>query len=240
MVISDCRSKDSTRVHESHQSQRADPDGRQNPASSSRGVNLTQRCRSPQPISRRRQGLIRVNQTSDEYAQESTQVRPLGTKEVDDEGEEWTILRAQYPNAVVIVVGNFNQNLGAPHCYGTKQCRYLLRKQLVGADLLCRTDADEISPGTFVNPPIDHVCVGVPAGKYLVSNIVIGWEGTQGGVRLSDHSAVVAEMSLSTARPEVPDLVNPSACQGPELIIEKGYSWSTATTSRWRFVAVVF
>jgi hypothetical protein len=117
------------------------------------------------------------------------------------QGEEWAILRAQHPNAVVIVAGDFNQNLGGPHYYGTKQCRCLLRKQLVGADLVCLTDADDISPGTLVNPPIDHVCVGVPAGKYLVSKVVTGWEGTQGGVRLSDHSAVVAEMSLSRGTP---------------------------------------
>ena len=69
--------------------------------------------------------------------------------------------------------------------------------QLASADLVCLTDADRMITWTLARPPIDHVCGGVPAGSKLTSGIVTGWEGRQGGVRLSDHSAVVAEVRLS-------------------------------------------
>jgi len=113
------------------------------------------------------------------------------------QGEEWTRLRAEYPDAVVIVAGDLNQNLGGPHHYGTSNGRALLRNQLARADLVCLTDADRMIPGTLGRPPIDHVCVAVPTGSNLTSEIVTGWEGRQGDARLSDHSAVVAEMRLS-------------------------------------------
>lgn len=114
------------------------------------------------------------------------------------QGAEWAGLRAQHPEAVVIVAGDFNQNLGGPHYYGAESCRVLLREQLSAADLVCLTDVDEMSPGTLANPPIDHVCVGIPASSQLASKIVTGWEGKQNGVRLSDHSAVIAEMTVRT------------------------------------------
>lgn len=112
------------------------------------------------------------------------------------QGEEWASLRAEHPDAVVIVAGDLNQNLGGRHYYGTKNGRAILRCQLAGADLVCLTDADQMTPGTLANPPIDHVCVGVPDGSHLTSRFVTGWEGHQDGIRLSDHSAIVAEMTL--------------------------------------------
>jgi endonuclease/exonuclease/phosphatase family metal-dependent hydrolase len=116
------------------------------------------------------------------------------------QGEEWARLREVHPEAVVIVAGDLNQNLGGMHYYGTKSGRKLLRNQLSAADLVCLSDADEMRSWTLANPPIDHVCVGVPAGSQLKSRLVTGWEGAQSGIRLSDHSAVVAEMRIRRVR----------------------------------------
>jgi len=113
------------------------------------------------------------------------------------QGAEWVALRARHPNAVLIVGGDLNQNIGGLHYYGTRAGRALLREQLSDAGLTCLTDADVMTPGLFKHPPIDHLCVGAPVGSRLLSTVLNGWEGTQDGVRLSDHSAVVAEVQFS-------------------------------------------
>jgi len=44
----------------------------------------------------------------------------------------------------------------------------------------------------LAKPHIDHICV--PEVWAERSRVVDGWPGTVGGVRLSDHSAVVIEI----------------------------------------------
>ena len=116
------------------------------------------------------------------------------------QGEEWTRLRVEHPHAVVIVAGDLNQNLGGPHHYGTNSGRALLRNELAGADLVCLTDADRMIPGTLARPPIDHVCVGVPAGSKLTSELVTGWEGGQGGVRLRARDEITSRLPAKRLR----------------------------------------
>ncbi|MGI8677450.1 MAG: endonuclease/exonuclease/phosphatase family protein [Jatrophihabitans sp.] len=112
------------------------------------------------------------------------------------QGAEWLRLRTTYAEAVMVVAGDLNQNLGGNHYYGTQQSRTLLRAALAAASLECLTTTERFAPGELDHPPIDCVCVGAPHGRRLHS-VVTGWNNTTAdGHRLSDHSGVLAEFDL--------------------------------------------
>lgn len=115
------------------------------------------------------------------------------------QGAEWRRLRALDPAATLVVAGDLNQNLGGPHYYGTVAGRALLRAELASAGLECLTQAEHFARGELDYPPIDHVCAGAPVGRRLESTVA-GWNKThQDGTVLSDHSGVLAEISLVIA-----------------------------------------
>jgi hypothetical protein len=88
---------------------------------------------------------------------------------------------------------NLNMNLGGKHFYGTKRGRDLLREGLRQSGLVCVTSHERIPPGELERPLIDHICL--PEAWAQRSKVVEAWPGTVGGVRLSDHSAVVVEVA---------------------------------------------
>lgn len=106
---------------------------------------------------------------------------------IPEQAEEWAALAARYPNATLCVAGDYNTDLADSHIYGTKQGRALLESGLAAAGLRCATR----TVATLADPPIDHVSVS-GAGRTAV---VAAWEGTVGDEKLSDHSAVVVEVS---------------------------------------------
>lgn len=102
---------------------------------------------------------------------------------------EWRALRESHPGVPLVVAGDLNMNLGGPHYYGTTRCRSALRGALSALGMSCATTHDRIPPRTLRDPPIDHVLV---PGEWA-TRVVSAWEGTQAGVRLSDHSGLVVE-----------------------------------------------
>lgn len=115
------------------------------------------------------------------------------------QGAEWRRPRALDSAAAPVVAGDLNQNLGGAHYYGTVAGRALLRGELASAGLECLTQAEHFAPGELDYPPIDHVCAGAPVGRRL-EYTVTGWNKTHpDGTVLSDHSGVLAEISLSAA-----------------------------------------
>lgn len=128
---------------------------------------------------------------------------------IPEQGHEWARLRDAFPDAPLCVAGDLNTTVDAPG-YGTRHGRTLLASALDAADLVCPTAGP--APTAHLAPPyhverafIDHVCVtrALAAG----ASIVAAWEGTQRGVRLSDHSAVVLEvpaLGMTTARSPSP------------------------------------
>lgn len=110
-------------------------------------------------------------------------------------GTEWLTVRRDHPDTTVVVAGDLNQDLGGRHFYGSPACRELLLEQLGAAGLTVLTTTDRLSPGALAHPPIDHLCAGPPRGHQLTSD-VDGWEGSIAGARLSDHSGVIADITV--------------------------------------------
>jgi hypothetical protein len=88
--------------------------------------------------------------------------------------------------------------LGGPHYYGTKHGRELVALGLGAAGLACVTRTEHVPPGLLHHPNIDHIAV--PAAWAALSRVVGAWPGTVGGVRLSDHGAVVVEIDDDSGR----------------------------------------
>jgi endonuclease/exonuclease/phosphatase family metal-dependent hydrolase len=108
---------------------------------------------------------------------------------IPEQAAEWAELAARYPTATLCVAGDYNTDLADSHVYGTAQGRALLESGLAAAALRCTTRTVE----ALADPPIDHVSVS-GAGR---TRVVAAWEGTVAGEQLSDHSAVVVEVSGS-------------------------------------------
>jgi hypothetical protein len=68
-----------------------------------------------------------------------------------------------------------------------------LERGLAAVGLVCVTRTEHIPPGKLPTPHIDHICV--PEAWAQRGKVVEAWPGTVEGVRLSDHSAVVVEVS---------------------------------------------
>jgi endonuclease/exonuclease/phosphatase family metal-dependent hydrolase len=114
-----------------------------------------------------------------------------------EQAVEWAALRAAYPDVPLCVAGDFNTDLGGANYYGTKRGRAALVDGLRAAELVCLTSTDRVPAGRLAHPPIDHVCVSASLGAGAA--VVDAWEGTTAdGVRLSDHSGLVVEL---TGRP---------------------------------------
>jgi hypothetical protein len=111
------------------------------------------------------------------------------------QGREWAHLRRSNPGSMVVVAGDLNHNLGGKHYYGTVKGRALLREALAVADLVCVTDHECFPPGDLTYSPIDHVCAAPPNGSTMQSS-ARGWDKVVDGLPLSDHSGVVAELTL--------------------------------------------
>lgn len=114
---------------------------------------------------------------------------------VPQQGRDWALLRARFPEAALVVAGDLNQDLGGEHYYGTKAGRRLLLDQLSKVRVACLTTTDRFDRSVLLHPPIDHVCAGAGAGAALQSE-VLGWNRDVDGVRLSDHGGVLAEVTI--------------------------------------------
>lgn len=109
------------------------------------------------------------------------------------QGAEWRDLRRRFPEATLVVAGDLNNDLGGAHFYGSRATRELLTRELASADLRCLTTTDAFPERMLTFPPIDHVCVSPGAGLDLDVEVE-GWDNIVDGVRLSDHSGVLAAL----------------------------------------------
>lgn len=115
-------------------------------------------------------------------------------REIPRQAAEWSALRDRHKQALMCVAGDLNMNIAGPHYYGTKLGRSLLADAMDANRLACVTSTDRLPPGTLKHPPIDHVLLS----DHLASHAAITgtWEGTQAGVRLSDHSGLVVAIGV--------------------------------------------
>lgn len=105
--------------------------------------------------------------------------------------EDWLRLKQDFPNATLIVAGDFNQDLAPWHYYGSKKKRSLLESALVECKLIALTSGLDDPIGRD-SPPmacIDHICIS--AGSDWVLESTTRWPDFPKPVAsLSDHFGV--------------------------------------------------
>jgi len=113
---------------------------------------------------------------------------------IKKQAQDWAQLCADHPNHLLFVAGDFNQNRGGPHQYGTTEGRNRLTNALRDADLFCATEDDLVVEGKLAKlRTIDHICV---PSAWPHSVDVGAWEGTcEDGVRLSDHNGICVDLT---------------------------------------------
>jgi len=114
---------------------------------------------------------------------------------VDDQLQDWIDVRTEDPRSLLCVAGDFNQDLGASHYYGSRIGKQHLRASLQFAGLRCCTagDLDPVHPSTG-RQSIDHLMLDE---RIRMTGKAVAWPDYEGvGKRLSDHYGVWTEVSL--------------------------------------------
>lgn len=110
---------------------------------------------------------------------------------LDLQKQDWLRLAREFPNATLIVAGDFNQDLADWHYYGSKKKRSLLEMALVECNLIALTSGLD-DPIARESPPmacIDHICISSSNGWVLESTM--RWpDSHRPGRSLSDHFGV--------------------------------------------------
>ena len=112
---------------------------------------------------------------------------------------DWHKLRTEFPNALHVVAGDFNQDLASYHYYGSKRQRELLESSLnaPGINMTALT-AGANDPINW-DPKqryacIDHICIS--ESPRLQIGKTLRWpESGKPAYELSDHSGVAVELS---------------------------------------------
>lgn len=117
---------------------------------------------------------------------------------LEEQKKDWTELRQNYPQAILCVAGDFNQDLReSGHYYGSKIQRTALWEALAQTQLVCYTagDVDPVAKRKLGSFNIDHICLGGLPPRASVSSEA--WPGEQKGLRVSDHYGVKVELSFT-------------------------------------------
>jgi hypothetical protein len=108
---------------------------------------------------------------------------------------DWHRLRTAFPEAHLVVAGDFNQSLAAHHYYGSKRKRFLLETALAETGLRVPTSGpgDPIARDSAPYACIDHICISDDCGWRAVATS--RWPETSAPVRrLSDHFGVAVDL----------------------------------------------
>ncbi|MFQ4137926.1 endonuclease/exonuclease/phosphatase family protein [Nodosilinea sp. PGN35] len=112
---------------------------------------------------------------------------------------DWQQLRATYPQAVLVVAGDFNQDLNALHYYGSRRNKQALRQALDSVGLVCHTAGEhdpvhQLIDGQHSN--IDHICLSQDLpGPFQRS---FAWPPRLDDLRgLSDHFGVGVDIGCA-------------------------------------------
>jgi hypothetical protein len=108
---------------------------------------------------------------------------------------DWERLRTDYPDAKLVVAGDFNQSLANWHYYGSRKQRGLLEKAISdsGMEVVTAGENDPIARDSAPCACIDHICISQFPGLHVGNTS--RWPDTEKpDKRLSDHFGVVVEM----------------------------------------------
>ncbi len=112
---------------------------------------------------------------------------------------DWVQLQRAYSQAMLIVAGDFNQDLNVLPYYGSRHNKQVLRQALIEANLECLTCGDNdpvraVLGGQHSN--IDHICV-TPDPRLQIQRSFT-WPDSLDELRgLSDHLGIGLEVTLS-------------------------------------------
>jgi hypothetical protein len=111
---------------------------------------------------------------------------------------DWQRLRATYPQAILVVAGDFNQDLNALHYYGSRHNKQALRQALDSVRLVCFTAGENDPVHQLINGQhsnIDHICLSQDLpGQFQRS---FAWPPQLEDLRgLSDHFGVGVEIEF--------------------------------------------
>lgn len=113
---------------------------------------------------------------------------------------DWQRLQATYPEAILAVAGDFNQDLNALHYYGSRRNKQALRQALDSVRLICFTAGEndpvhQLIHGQHSN--IDHICIAADIAERFQNSFA--WPQRLDDLRgLSDHFGVGVELKLET------------------------------------------
>ncbi len=111
---------------------------------------------------------------------------------------DWQRLRDTYPEAVLVVAGDFNQDLNALNYYGSRRNKQALRQALEGLGLACLTAGENDPVHRLLNEQhstIDHICVTCDGPRQFRRSFT--WPPRLEDLRgLSDHFGVGVELEL--------------------------------------------
>jgi hypothetical protein len=121
---------------------------------------------------------------------------------VKSQTTEWNALRQQYPDHLIIVAGDFNENLDGKHWYGVKDAKEAIVAALEVAGMHCPTAMKDI-PVLSGNVPlsrctVNHICMS--KDNVEIVNVQ-AWEGVGAGVTLSDHNGVLVDAQINLRQP---------------------------------------
>ncbi len=110
---------------------------------------------------------------------------------------DWVHLRAAYPEAVLVVAGDFNQDLNALPYYGSRQNKLALGQALANVELDCLTagENDPVYRLSGQHSNTDHICMTPnPSGQFQSS---FAWPPRLEDLRgLSDHFGVGVDIRM--------------------------------------------
>ena len=122
---------------------------------------------------------------------------------IDQQGEDWRTLRQQYPDAPLVVAGDFNQDRDGSGWYGTHQGRDLLTRALDEAQLICLTDEDVVASGKLRESHlVDHIAICRRWARGSRSEVTCWEQIDDDGTRLSDHPTVAIDLAQNTGAAE--------------------------------------
>jgi hypothetical protein len=116
---------------------------------------------------------------------------------VKQQTKEWLKLRTQYPEHVLCVAGDFNENLAETRGYGVADAKLAIKHGLESASMRCLTqDNLRAPPFNLSRATVDHICV---SNNLHATVRVEAWEGTISGMKLSDHNGVLVDLEIPDA-----------------------------------------
>lgn len=111
---------------------------------------------------------------------------------------DWIALQQAHPQALLIVAGDFNQDLNVLPYYGSRRNKQALRQALMEARLDCLTFGDSDPVRRLINGQhsnIDHICISQHPRLHLQNTFA--WPHSLEALRgLSDHFGVGLEITL--------------------------------------------